>query len=351
MKPTRGRVTQADIAAETGVSRAAVCAVLTGRTQGIHVGASTRERILAVARRLGYRTHAAARQLRLGRSRVVGLVADDLTLPFLGAVVQSVVTELRKDDYSCLLIELGRASAAGAVGEWCRQAYSCGKVDAILLAGATGQVGDDELRSLVSDRIPVVLVERRMTDGSIPSVAVDNVLGGRLAAGHLLGERCRSIGLIGGPADNAMSKDRLDGARAACRAAGVALPAARIAKGDWSLESGRAAMERLLKRTPGLEGVFAANDLMAIGAMAALRDRVCRVPQDVAVVGYDDTPLARYVHPELTSVRQPAEAMGRNAARLVLAALGCHVAPIETLIPELVVRASSLSEQKRERAS
>lgn len=337
------RVTQAQIAVEAGVSVPTVSAVLNKRTEGIYFSVETRDRVLATAERLGYRVNAAARQLRLGRSQVVGLAVDDLSLPFLAAVVQAAVAELRRADYDCLLIHLADGDKCLSAVERCRRLQQAGRIDALLLAGSTQPLADTDIAALSQGGLSAVLVERRLPTDNIPSVAVDNVLGGRLAAGHLLEIGRRRPALIGGPADNAMSRDRLDGACFAyCEAAAV-VPKMRQAEGDWSLESGHAAMTRLLKQSPDLDAVFAANDLMAIGALAALRVVGRLVPDQVAVVGYDDAPLAMYVQPALTSVRQPAAAMGRNAARLVLGGFGHAVGAQEPLIPELIVRHSTRS--------
>jgi LacI family transcriptional regulator len=341
MSKREGRATQARIAKDAGVSIGTVSAVLNQRTSGIYFSDATRIRVLSSAKRLGYRAHAAARQLRVGRSQVIGLVVDDLALPFLATVVQAIMAELREADYDCLLIDLGRDHTPGAAVERCRHVYQDGKVDAILLAGATRPLSDEDIRTLAGERIPVVLVERRMEGDSIPSVAVDNRAGGRIAVAHLIATGRRRIALISGPADNAMSADRVAGACEAASDAGVPIQPSRIVAGDWGLESGRKTMELLLPSSP--DAVFAANDMMAIGAMSALADVGVRTPEDVAVIGYDDTPLAGFCRPPLSSVRQAPDIIGSAAVQLVLGTLGRSTAQpaLAPLQPVLVVRKST----------
>ena len=337
------RVTQAQIAAEAGVSVPTVSAVLNQRTEGIYFSDKTRDRVLATAQRLGYRANAAARQLRLGRSQVVGLAVDDLSLPFLAAVVQAAVAEFRAADHDCLLVNLRPGGDTLSALERCVRLHETNRVDAILLAGATRSMTDEDICTLMRRKIPTVLVERRLPGKKVPSVAVDNRAGGGLAMEHLLRLGRRNPAMICGPSENAMSSDRRDGARIACKNAEVSLPGERIVSGDWGFESGRIAMNQILTQTPEVDAVFAANDLMAIGAMSALRIAGRRIPEDVAVIGYDDVPLAAFSFPALSSIRQPATAMGQQAARLVLQALDqtANTEPEAVVYPELVVRASS----------
>lgn len=336
-----GRVRQADIAAATGVSPATVCAVLTGRTQGIHVGAATRQRVLNAARRMDYRPNAAARRLRLGQSHVVGLVVDDLALPFLATLTQVIVSELRAAGYDCLLMDQACAASAGVFAGHCRQTRHEGKVDAFVLVGASRGLSDDDIRAMTREGIPIALVERRIADGSVPSVTVDNQAGGRMAVEHLAALGRRRIAMIAGPAGNAMADDRTRGARAAARVAGIPMPRAAGARGDWSLESGHDAMLRLLPYAP--DAVFAANDMMAIGAMAALDEAGLVIPDQVAVVGFDDSPPAGFCRPPLTTIRQPPDLLGRAAVQLVLNAMGRREAatPMAPILPALVVRRST----------
>jgi LacI family transcriptional regulator len=337
------RVTQAHIAAKAGVSIGTVSAVLNGRTSGIFYSDGTRDRVLEAARRLGYRVHAVARQLRMGCSKVIGLAVDDLSLPFLAMVVQNVVSGLREAGYDCLLLDLGGCRGKDAALKHLRHMFQEGKVDAFLLAGATETLSDGDIGALMDDRVPVVLVERHVKGRPVPSVVVDNRVGGRLAAEHLLQGGRRRMALIAGPKGNAMSDDRVAGACEAARAAGAPVPPARIVRGDWGLESGRRAMEQLLGGKP--EAVFAANDMMAMGAMAAIHSAGLRIPEDVAVVGYDDVPPASFCRPTLSSIRQDPEVIGRCAVELVLFRLGCRAKQSATppLQPALVVRESSRS--------
>jgi LacI family transcriptional regulator len=214
-------------------------------------------------------------------------------------------------------------------------------VDGILLVGSTQQLRDQDILELCRRSVPVVLVERRLTRGRLPTVALDNRQGGRMAMKHLLACGAKAPGVIAGPRDNAVSRERLAGAEEACRAAGIDLREDRIMTGDWRPDSGAACARELAAR--GCDAVFAANDMMGVGAVAALQEQGRRVPEDVCVMGYDDIPLARFCRPALTSVRQPAERMGRAAALLALHVLGRLESPpsLPSIAPELVCREST----------
>lgn len=334
------RITLAHIAAAAGVSVATVSVVLSRREGSIKVGDDTRKRVLDQARKLGYRANTTAQSLRLGRSRTVGVALDDITVPFLAEIIHAAARALRQADHGCLLIDLPPGSESRRAG---LELFQSGRVDAVLLAGATSTVDDLTIRSIARQGLPVVLVERTLAAPGVTSLTIDNSLGGGLAVGHLIASGRKSLACITGPAGNAVAQERLAGARLAAQAGEVALRPNLIVAGDWSLESGSAAMAALIATGRPIDAVFAANDMMAVGALRVLRDLGRRVPGDIAVIGYDDLPLAAFVDPPLSTIRQSAAAMGREAARLILAALGQPTgeATPETLRPELVVRSST----------
>ncbi len=334
------RITLAHIAAAAGVSVASVSVVLSRREGSIKVSHDTRKRVLDHARKLGYRVNTTAQSLRLGRSRTVGVALDDITVPFLAEIIHAAARSLRQADHGCLLIDLPTGSEGRHAG---LELFQSGRVDAVLMAGATSTVDDATIRSIARQGLPVVLVERLLTAPGVTSLTIDNRLGGGLAISHLLACGRKSLACITGPAGNTVAQERLDGARRAAETGGAAWRTDLVMAGDWSLESGRAAMAALIATGQPIDAVFAANDMMAVGALHVLRNLGRRVPADIAVIGYDDLPLAGFVDPPLSTIRQPAAAMGREAARLILEALGKPAGEIspETLHPELVVRSSS----------
>jgi len=174
-------------------------------------------------------------------------------------------------------------------------------------------------------------------------VDADNTGGARAAAAHLLGQGRKKVTAIAGPQDMGVGVSRLEGYRQALRDDGRTADESVIAYGDFSEASGAQAMRTLLDRHPDLDAVFCASDLMAVGAMRTLREYGRRIPVDVAVVGFEDSVLARQTEPQLTTVHQPVEAMGREMARLLVAHMREESvpAPLVVLDTHLVVRASA----------
>lgn len=202
---------------------------------------------------------------------------------------------------------------------------------------------DDPLPGLLAGLgIPAVISGRRSAAEALPSVDCDNLAGAAGAVRHLLGRGRRAIAAITGPPDVYGARCRLDGYREALTAAGVPVDESLVSGGDFTEEGGRRAMRELLERRPALDAVFAASDVMAAGALRELRAAGRRTPEDVAVVGFDDSVLARHTDPPLTSVRRPVEEMGRTMARVLLARMAGEAAGAGVVLPtELVVRESS----------
>jgi DNA-binding LacI/PurR family transcriptional regulator len=191
-----------------------------------------------------------------------------------------------------------------------------GHVDGVMLLSIhTGDILPERLREA---EVPAVRVGRPLPAQPMPFVNADNRGGAREATAHLLATGRRSVATVTGPQDMTVAVDRLDGYRDALAAEGLDPDARLVAGGDFTLEGGERAMRELLERAPELDGVFVASDLMAVGALLALRAAGRRVPQDVGVVGFDDAPVAATLDPPLTTVRQPVEAMSRAIVDLLL---------------------------------
>ena len=194
----------------------------------------------------------------------------------------------------------------------------------------------------------MVVVGRPPRGFAASYVDVDNRGGARSAVAHLLAGGRRTIATIAGPSDMAAGIDRLNGYREGLDEADIDPDDALVVLGDFTQESGAAAMERLLQARPDIDAVFAASDLMAAGAMSVLTSAGRRVPEDVAIVGFDDSPVATSTRPPLTSVRQPIEEMGHEMARLLVDAVeGSETVPRRVILAtELVRRASSAGRRK-----
>jgi len=327
--------TIADVARQAGVSTATVSRVLAGLG-----GArpATSDRVLEAARVLGYRPSGVARSLKLRTTRTFGLIVTDIENPFFPQLVRAVEDAANEQGYAVLL--------CNAVDDPERElAYlellADRRVDGVVIAA--GSLGLRQRRWLDAAPLPVVLV-----NGSIPgtaSIESDNLAGGRLAGEHLVALGHRRLGVLTAPARNVDAGARLAGVRAAVEAAGLDAAGVMVVTGEPGVTGGETAMRALLRDAPLTTGVAAYNDLMAIGAMRAVRACGRRVPDDVSVVGFDDIGLAAFVDPALTSVAQSTAEMGRWAiARLTAAVRGETTAePIgPVMIPVLLrVRAST----------
>ncbi len=284
----------------------------------------------------------AARSLRTGRTDSIALVIPEPTNrlfsdPHFPRIVRGVTEVLSAHDLQLVLL-----APQSRVDEERLEGYlTAGHVDGALLISLHG---DDPLPArLTHRRLPVVVGGRPPVGGSVSYVDVDNVGGAVSAVRHLVDLGRRAIATITGPPDMPAAQDRLDGYRRALQATGLPVEDALAESGDFSQDGGIAAMRTLLERRPALDAVFAASDLMGAGALQALREAGRRVPGDVAVVSFDDSPIAATTLPPLSSVRQPIEEMGREMARLLLAAVESrdNVPRRVILATELVVRGSS----------
>jgi DNA-binding LacI/PurR family transcriptional regulator len=337
MKQPR-RPTSSDVAARAGVSRTTVSFVLNDRAN-TGIAEETRERVLQAAADLGYHAHGAARALAGGQSMTIGLVllqtqdqvASDA---LLAETLLGIGDEARADGYRVLV------EAVSPDGQRYSDIVRSRRVDGLIVSGP--RADDAELRGIVRDGFPVIL-QGSLPGLPVPSVDVDNRTGAASAVAHLVGLGHRRIGLVtNAPLDYTAADDRLAGYRDALRAGGITPADGLIAEGAFDAASGYAAMRHLLRRAPDLTAVFVASDIVAFGALRALREAGRRVPEDVSVVGFDDVPLARHFDPPLTTVRLPARGLGAAAGRALIDRLAGRPVTNRTLLAtELVVREST----------
>jgi DNA-binding LacI/PurR family transcriptional regulator len=335
------------VAALAGVSRATVSRVVNGSPKVSPVVRAQVERAVA---KLGYVPNRAARSLVTRRADSIALVVSEpharfFSEPFFAGMVRGVSAALAETGVQLLLLIAQDLPDRGRLERY----VVGGHVDGVLLASLHG---DDPLPgTLERAGVPAVLVGRpagrggpRVDRGTPASyVDADNRGGAGKAVDHLARRGRRTIATITGPLDMGVGLDRLDGYRDGLRAAGLTEADDLVETGDFTEEGGAAAMARLLARPgPPVDAVFAASDLMAAGALRALRAAGRRVPEDVAVVGFEDSAVARYAQPPLTTVRQPIEEMGRQATRLLLARVAGEPGGMHLILDvELVVRASA----------
>ncbi|WP_405944578.1 LacI family DNA-binding transcriptional regulator [Streptomyces sp. NBC_00932] len=318
-----GRPTLEEVAARAGVGRGTASRVINGSPR---VSSRTREAVEAAVAELGYVPNRAARALAGNRTDAIALVVPEpetrfFAEPYFSDIVRGVGAALADTEMQLLLTLVGSDRERDRLAQY----LAAHRVDGVLLVSVHA---DDPLPDLLQQLdIPAVVSGRRSGHETLPSVDSDNYQGARGAVGHLVARGRRRIATITGPFDIYAAQCRLDGYRKAVAAAGTDGDEALVAQGDFSEESGRRAMELLLDRRPDLDAVFAASDVMAAGARQVLRERGLRVPDDVALVGFDDSVIARHMDPPLTSVRQPIEGMGRAMARLLLSEIRVHRSP------------------------
>lgn len=302
--------TIADVAAKAGVSTATVSRVLAG------VGRArpeTQARVLEAARVLDYRPSEVARSLKRRSTQTLGLIITDIENPYFPQLVRSVEDAARAAGYSVLL--------CNAADDPEREASYLDllvdrRVDGLVIAASSLGVRHGDWLSVPP--IPVVLVNTAAPDADLPTIMSDNEGGGRMVAAHLLGLGHRRFGYLMPPPRNVDAPARLAGVRRALAGAGLPRDALTTARGEALVGGGEAAAIELLDRAPGVTAIVAYNDLMAIGALRALRRCGRRVPADVSVAGFDDVALAAYVDPPLTTIAQRTDEMGRWAvARLI----------------------------------
>jgi LacI family transcriptional regulator len=323
------RVTIADVAREARVSKTTVSRVINTKSD---VDRSTAARVRAVIAELGYVPSSGAVGLARGSSRTVGMLVPSLTWPWMGEVLQGVVDTVEAAGYGLLLFTCNRG--ADSVERFTSQ-VSARAFDGLLVVEPENTL--DTIIGLHRKGLPVVLIDDRgQHPEDFPSVVTTNHEGGASAARHLLaGGRSKPL-VITGPAHFGCVRDRLAGFV-------EVLPAEHVVVGEFTEASGRSAIERIIAEGADFDSVFAQNDVSAAGALRALRAAGRTVPDDIAVVGFDNIPMARHTEPPLTTVGQPTRAMGETAARMLLGHLGGTPAPDEPVVlrTDLVVRESA----------
>lgn len=336
------RVTSGDVARRAGVSRTTVSFVLND-VAGMKISAETRRRVLQAAEELGYVPDAAARTLASGKTSTLGLIVGHSRLirvdAFIPQLLQALADVCREHGYRLLLESAEHADQPGAYERLVRAK----QIDGLVVLNP--RPGDAQLRALIETDFPLVLIGRSPHPAaySVNTEADPVPPATRQTTEHLIGLGHRRIAFIHfRPFEDPATDARLRGYLDALAAAGIAHDADLVRPGDYSADSGYDAMTELLAAWPRPTALVAGNDTIALGAMAAVHEAGLRVPDDVAVVGHDDIPIARYAVPSLTTVRVPAYAMGRRCGEMVVQLMaGETPAERQVVCPtELIVRHS-----------
>ncbi|MFC5826327.1 LacI family DNA-binding transcriptional regulator [Nonomuraea insulae] len=323
-----------DVARHAGVSAATVSRVLNGRST---VNPELAARVHAAVRELGYRPNRVARNLRRRRTTLWAVLVSDVGNPFFTSLVRGVEDGGRQFGYSVVLCNTDENRA--------REAEYIAVALADNMAGVIISPADDstDLSALVAAGTAVVIIDRELAETEVDAVLVDNEKGAELAATHLLESGYRRIACITGPRRMPTAMQRLRGYQRALRAFGLPQDRALIRHADFREEGGYSAMAALLDEGVDMDAVFAANNLMTVGAVECLTEREVAIPGRLGVIGFDDIPWARLFRPGLSTVRQPTYELGRAAAELLAARIENPARPAVRMVlqTELHPRPSS----------
>lgn len=326
------RVTIAEVARRARVSKTTVSRVLNNKGD---VDAATAIRVREVIAATGYTPSAGAVGLARGRTQTVGMLVPGLTWPWMGDVLQGVADVLEARGYGLLLHTVNRGEQS--LTQFQRH-VSANAFDGLLLVEPPDTLS--YITSLHAQGLPVVMIDDRGHHPGFPSVATSNDKGASDAAAHLLALGRRRLAMVTGPAEFGCTRDRTAGFLGTAR---DAFDPALSVEGDFTRGGGQAAVEELLAKGVEFDGVFAHNDLMAVGVLDGLRAAGRSVPADVAVIGFDDISIAEHTQPALTTIRQPSREMGEAAATMLLAHLAGETPPEDPqVVPtSLVIRESA----------
>ncbi len=329
--------TIADIARLAGVSKSTVSRALNDSPL---IGEETKARIRSLARQHNFQINAPARRLSMKQSRTIAFVthayhqdfsvADLFGLEILGGISNA----LAKLGYDLLIIHVNPQDT-----QWAHQYFDTGRVDGFILMTATRK--QSHVKALLELGAPFIIWGIPQPKQNYCSITGDNFNGGKLATEHLIGVGRQKIGFIGGPLYELEVQQRLEGYKAAIQEADRKVEPILIDYGDFSDTSGAEAMKRLLNAVPDIDAVFVNSDLMAISAMDAIREEGHRVPEDIAVIGYDDLSIAAHSNPPLTTIRQNIPHAGKLLAQNLIQYIQTGVVTNVSIPVELIVRRSA----------
>lgn len=332
-------MTLKDVADHVGVTPSTASRALSTNRSSL-VNAGTRARVREAAEKLGYRGNLQASALRLGRTGTIGVIVADLGNPFIGPALRGVSSALASRDLLPFMAE--SRDSSDQLQRICQKLLAQ-RVDGIVVTA--GRYGDEPLLRRVANTVPLVLAIRQLPSSGLPTVAHDDVAGGRMAAEHLLSLGHTKLAQLMGPADIYSFESRARGFRQAVTDAGHSCIDVEANVTLPTIDAGRGLMDKLLAHSGGAPptAVFAHNDTIAVGALNAMARAGLSCPEDISIVGYNDVPLTQYLWPPLTTVRLPSYELGRLATEVLLMLIdgvegGTKAVSVS---PELVVRQST----------
>ena len=333
------RATLNDVAKEADVSIASASRAINGLD---NVAEGVRTRVLEAAAKLKYIPHGGARSLALAKTNTIGLLLPDIYGEFFSEIIRGVDVAARAKGLH-LLVSGSHGDVKEAVAAILAMS---GRVDGLLVMSPF--VDSQDLGAVLPVSLPLVTIASRIGQSGYGAITVDNYAGGKLAVEHLLAQGCARLAHISGPESNFEAQERRRGFDEAVTAAGKKVAHVAVYEGDFTEESGFRCVKDILAAAdagaPLPDGIFVGNDMMAVGALFALKEGGLSVPDDIALVGFDDVPIARFAQPALSTLRVGVYELGRRGLELLADGLANPDAePAEGIVisPELVIRESS----------
>ena len=335
------RTTIQDIARELQVTPSTVSRALNNHGS---ISEATKKAVNKAAQKLHYRHNKIASSLRLGRTKIIGVIIPSAEINFFGSVIHGIEKVAREKGYSIIIFQSNEQTGSECDGV---ETFLRSRVDGVLVSIAKQTTVFDHFQEIKRRRVPLVLFDRANDDLGVPSVVVDDYAGAYKATLHLAEQGCRRIAHIAGQQHVPIFKQRLAGYLAALKEAGLAIDKELIVEGDVSIESGKHGMNLLLQLPQPPDGVFAVEDFTALGALQELKDNGISVPDGIAIIGFANEAFGAFITPSLSSVDQQTIRMGEEAAHLFFKNIeGAEFYKVEpqkkVLEPVLVYRQSSM---------
>jgi LacI family transcriptional regulator len=326
-----------DIARELNISVSTVSRALRGQPD---VNPDTRNAVMALAAKLDYQPNKVALSLLKKHTFTIGVLVPNLDY-FFATAIKGIDEAALEAGYTVMVCQSNESYGKEVIN--LRRLVES-RVDGLIISVSSDTKFVDHFKKLIDKEVPVVFFDRDFPGIHAPKVLLDNFEGGYQATQHLIHQRCQRIAYLGGPENLSISNDRYDGYAAALKAAGMKLDKKLIVHCDFSQEYAYVSTIELLKSKNRPDGIFAMSDRMAIGAMQAIKEMHLRMPEDIALIGFNNEPITKLLSPSISSVDQPAFEIGKQAAKMFIELINNQNIPQDTIVrlkPTLAIRASS----------
>jgi len=326
--------TSKDVAELAGVHPSTVSRVINGDSR---ISEKTKERVLLVIKKLGYTPNAIARGLKTKRTYILGILVPDITNPFFAEIARGVEDAANKNNFNVILCNTDdKPKKERTYLEILMEK----RIDGLILG--TAHIQDKSILELEKKKFPYILISRNIERLDKNCIIIDDVAGGIMATEYLINLGHQRIAHITGPLQTRSALNRLKGYKLALEKYGIEYSDELVGEGDFRIKGGYQVMKKFLKLTEPPTAIFAANDLLALGAMQAIQKKNFRIPDDFSVIGFNDIELASFVYPPLTTIRQPMMEMGALAVKMLIKIIeeGEFNQRKEVLEPKLIIRES-----------